>query len=361
MSQQRQTNRRSFLQGKSAAQALADAADRLAAPAAALPEPVEEAYALCYSRRAMACQFEIYCGGQRNQQAGLAALAALDLVDQLEAQLSIYRESSEISQINRSAALEPVTVEPRLFALLEQAVELSRQTDGAFDITTGPLARVWGFVTRTGAMPGADVVAAARELVGSRHLALDPARRTLRFTLPGVEINLGSIGKGYALDRCAETMSEFGVGDFLLHGGNSSVLARGSAVDAGERPLWTVGLRDPYRPERRVGKIHLRDRALATSGSGTQFFLHEGRRYGHILDPRTAWPAAGVLSATAIAPSAAEADALATAFYVLGPDRTAQYCAEHPQVGCVLLCPGARHATAEIHTHGLSADEFETL
>ncbi len=145
----------------------------------------------------------------------------------------------------------------------------------------------------------------------------------------------------------------------LLHGGNSSVLARGACIAPDGPDGWTIGLRDPYRPERRIGQIQLQDQALATSGSGTQFFLHEGRRYGHIIDPRSGWPADGVLSATVLAPSAAEADALSTALYVLGPERAEAFCAANPPIGCILLCAGTRHGALEIHAFGLAEGQFE--
>ncbi len=361
MGSKRPTSRREFLQGKSAAQAIVDAADALSPEPLALPAPEAEGYLLHFCRRAMACQFEIFLNAGQYDHDGPTALAALDLVDELEQQLSIYRESSEISSINRDAASRAVRVEPRLFDLLEQAIDLSRQTDGAFDMTTGPLARLWGFVKRAGAMPEGHALTAALDQVGSRHVELDPHDRTIRFARPGIEINLGSIGKGYALDRCAERFAAAGIDDVLLHGGNSSVLARGSCVEPGQLSGWTIGLRDPWRPQRRIGQFHLQNRALATSGSGSQFFLHEGRRYGHILDPRSGWPAQGVLSATVVAPTAAQADALSTALYVLGPERASVFCAANPQIGCILLCPGARHATVELHAFGLTEGQFEQV
>jgi thiamine biosynthesis lipoprotein len=367
MGSKRLTNRRAFLKGKSAVQAIADAADALAGEPSPLPEPSSlsapdsEGYLVRYCRRAMACQFEVLVNAGQYEHDGAAALAALDLVDELESQLSIYRESSEVSVINRTAADESVRVEPRLFALLERAIELSTRSHGAFDMTTGPLARLWGFVNRSGAMPDDTSLTAALEQVGSRHVQLDPKQATIHFERPGIEINLGGIGKGYALDRGAELFAAAGIDDVLLHGGNSSVLARGTAVAPDQREGWTIGLRDPYHPDRRIGQIHLRDRALATSGSGTQFFLHQGRRFGHIIDPRSGWPAEGVLSATVLAPSAADADALSTALYVLGPVRAEEFCAANSEIGCILLSPGARHAAVEIHTWGLEDGEFESV
>jgi thiamine biosynthesis lipoprotein len=268
------------------------------------------------------------------------------MVERLEEQLSVFRESSEVSHINATAHLQPVSVEPRLFVLLQWAVQLHRDTNGAFDITAGPLSQAWGFKRRSGAIPTPDKLEQALSRVGSRHLRLDATVCSVAFDRPDMEINLGAIGKGYALDRCGEVLDEAGVGDYLLHAGSSSVLARGSHAATGEG--WTIGLRHPLRLARQLGEIHLRDRALSTSGSGTQFFEHEGRRFGHILDPRTGWPAEGVLTATAIAPTAAAADALSTALYVMGPARAAEFCSTHGEIGAVLTVAGRVAGDVEV-------------
>jgi thiamine biosynthesis lipoprotein len=187
-----------------------------------------------------------------------------------------------------------------------------------------------------------------------RHVELCPDGRTVRFLKPGVEINLGSIGKGYALDRVAELMRmDWNLRAALLHGGHSSVYAMGTAP--GEHRGWAVGIRHPWDMEKRLAVVRLRDRALATSAATFQHLEHAGRKLGHILDPRTGWPAEGIASATAIAPTAAEADALATAFFVLGADRTRAYCDAHPGVGAVLLPEGE---TARLVVIGLASEEI---
>jgi thiamine biosynthesis lipoprotein len=173
-----------------------------------------------------------------------------------------------------------------------------------------------------------------------------------------MELNLGSIGKGYALDRASERLLAAGVGDFLLHGGQSSVLARGSRQSGTARDGWTVGIHDPLRRGRRIGQLRLRDRALGTSGSANQSFRHHGRRYAHILDPRTGWPAEGVWSATVLAPTAAEADALSTAFYVMGADAAFRYCRARPDLAAVLVSSSPEGQPPAILTAGLQEDEF---
>ena len=340
--------------------------------------PAAESHCLVHiSRRAMACEFEVclpagrfsedrpdHAGGEdptdcpAHPNADETALEALDLVDTLEEQMSVFRPTSEISRINLLASQGPVEVEPRLLAILQQAVELSRETDGAYDITAGPLWEAWGFARRAAAVPTEAQIEEARRRVGSQFVELDATRRTIRFLRPGVRLNLGSIGKGYAVDRCVEHLLAHGVADFLVHGGNSSVAARGSPRPSSERRGWTVGIRDPLYPDRRLGELRLDNRALGTSGSQFQSFRHQGRRYGHILDPRTGWPAQGVLSATVLASTAARADALSTALYVLGPSAALDYCRRHPEIAAVLVCPAAQGDGREIHLAGLGPDTW---
>ena len=179
------------------------------------------------SRRAMACEFEVRFPAELYPQGTQSALAALDLIEALEEQLSFFRPGSEISRINRLAAEAAVEVAPPLFELLQLAMSLYEQTAGAYDITAAPLWEAWGFARRAGEIPSDAQLAEARSLVGGRLVELDPTRQTVRFRKPGVRINLGSIGKGHALDVCAERLLALGVDDFLLHGGQSSVLAHG--------------------------------------------------------------------------------------------------------------------------------------
>lgn len=280
----------------------------------------------------MACRFEITLPHSA-QTAVRVASAALAEVARLEQQLTVFRTDSEVSHLNQTAALQPVPVEPALFELLSLCRELARATGGAFDITAGPLSRCWGFLRRQGRIPTVDEIVAARLNVGSEKLLLDTDARTVRYARPGVEINLGSIGKGYALDRVSEQLRGE-VRTALLSAGSSSMRALGG----GERGQgWPVGLRDPRKLDQRMAVLRVRDAALATSGSEEQFFEYEGRRYGHILDPRTGWPAHGVAGVTVVTASAAVADALATAFYVGGRTLAENYCATHPGTLAVLL------------------------
>lgn len=301
-------------------------------------QPAREAVLLRFGRRAMATTFEVLLpfGTERAQE---HAEAALDLIDALESQLTVYREDSEVSRLNQRAHEQPVVVEERLFGLLALAQRLSEETQGAFDIAVGALVKAWGFYRRAGRVPTPGELAGVRPKIGMRFVKLDAAARTATFTRPGLEINLGSIGKGYALDRVVEHLAvEGSCRAALVHGGHSSIFALGS--EPGTRRGWEIGIRHPETPERRLGILHLRNRGLATSAATYQHLEYQGRKLPHLLDPRTCWPAETMLQATATAPTAAEADALATAFFILGVEETRRYCERHPEVGAVLLPRG---------------------
>jgi len=365
------SHRREFLLGKSAVRALGDLLlsvvpgggkpSSSARPKSAAAAERED-YFLHVGRAAMAARFELFFNVGQYPQATEVALAALDLVDALEQQLSFFRASSELSFINAMAADGPVPVEAGLFELLATVQQLSAETDGALDLTATPLWEAWGFSRREGRVPGDEEIARARETVGRQLVELDSQRRTVRFLKPGVRLNLGSVGKGYALDRCREFLLGRGIGDFLIHGGLSSVVTQGTQLscvvpDQPDSGAWIVGVRHPLRPQQRLGEIRLRGQGLGTSGSQMQSFWHQGKRYGHIIDPRTGRPANNAFSTTVVAPSALLADALSTAFYVMEPDAVEQYCVQHPGVGAILLRPARRRGGFEVRTYGLTPDD----
>jgi len=297
--------------------------------------PPPESTLLRCSRSAMATSFEILLPfGVDNGTA--AAEDALNEIDRLEAQLTVYRDSSEVSQLNRSAALRPMRVEPRLFQLLQLAEELHRSSQGVFDISVGALIKAWGFYRRRGCVPSPQERDEMMTRSGMQHVRLEPETQSVAYLRRGLEINLGSIGKGYALDRAVELLvRQWGIAHALTHGGHSSVVALGS--QPGSRRGWSVGIRHPETPQRQLAVVWLRDRAMGTSAATFQHLEHEGRKLGHLLDPRTGWPAEGMRSATATAPTGALADALATVFYILGVDKAREYCEQNPEIGAVLL------------------------
>jgi thiamine biosynthesis lipoprotein len=258
-----------------------------------------------------------------------------------------------VCSLNRLAPYQAVPVEAGLFDLLTKAAALTAETEGAFDVAAGALIKAWGFFRGPKCVPSPEELEQVREKVGMQHVVLAPQNRSVRFLRAGVEINLGAIGKGYALDRAVALLDEEGnVPAALLHGGYSSVYGKGSP--SGDERGWQVGIRHPWDPGRRLACVWLRDRALGNSAATFQHLEYNGRKLGHVLDPRCGWPAEGVASASVLAATAAEADALSTAFFVGGVDLARRYCDAHPGVGAILLAEG----TAAPVVLGLQAHEY---
>lgn len=283
--------------------------------------------------RAMATRFELMMHGEKPVALRAAGEEAFAEIERLEAQLSLYRPSSEIAHLNAHAARGPVQVEPRLFQLLLHARRLSIETDGAFDITVAPLMRCWGFLGGEGRMADPVALAAARECVGMRLVELDESAGTVRFAKSGVMLDLGSIGKGYALERAVEILIDAGVTTALLHGGTSTVCALGSPPDA---TSWRVAIPHPRLSVTRIGGltelteraapdekplavVELRDESLSVSAVWGKAFANGEMVYGHVIDPRTGHPVREAVAAAVVARSATESDALSTALLTLGP------------------------------------------
>jgi thiamine biosynthesis lipoprotein len=287
------------------------------------------------SRRAMATTFEIAIPAGSHPDAYAAAAAGLDLIDELEDQMTVYREHSEVSRLNAKAAEAPVVVEAQLFELFTRCATWTVETEGAFDIATGALIKAWGFFKREGCVPAPKDRAAAMACTGFKHVILNPDAQSVKYRRTGLEINLGAVGKGYALDRAAKLLREWGVASALLHAGGSSVYA------IGHPPLdsrgWAIRLRHPSKPEESLGTVYLRNRGLGTSAATFQFFEYKGMKLGHLLDPRVGWPTSGVDSVSVMAPTAAEADAMSTAAFVLGATGTEKLMRLKPTLGAVVL------------------------
>lgn len=290
---------------------------------------------LSEAREAMATRFEIVLPGPDRVRLQAAADLALNEIDRLEAQLSMYRHSSEISGINALAGEQPVRVEPLLFEFLTLALRVSEVSEGAFDPTIGPLLQAWGLAGGTGAPGDPEAVEAARDLTGYEKVILDPETRTISFAREGMRLDLGAIGKGYAIDRAIELLREAGIESGLLHGGTSTVFGLGAPP---EEPGWRVALRDPSRAEgASFGSVLLRDGALSVSAPHGKGFWRDGEFYGHVLDPRTGEPTTGALLAAVADPSATLTDALSTALLVLGPEGLSGLARRYPDTDFLVL------------------------
>ena len=334
------------------------------------------------ARHAMATRFEMVLHGPRPVALRAAAEEAFTEIERLGTELSFYHPGSQISRLNTRAFHEPVTVEPAVFHLLARAAQLHRATAGAFDITIAPLLRAWGLTGAGGHVPTATVLTAARQCVGMKHVHLDPENFTVRFLRPGVQLDLGAIGKGFALERAAEILRELGVTSALLHGGTSTVCALGHPPDA---DAWNIAIEHPKNatsepqtarsadfpigsslasahaelefgaPSRApvLAIVPLRDNSLSVSAVWGKSFVANGRTYGHILDPRTGQPTRRAQLAAVVTPSATESDALSTALLTLGPPGLKNLTQFRPTLRALVATEPRPGKPTRVATHGL--------
>lgn len=285
-------------------------------------------------RPAMGTAFEVYLYAADPMRAAELFEVVFEEIERVEASLSNYRPTSELSRLNTQATRGPVTTDPETFALIERSVALSRRTGGAFDITVGPLMKAWGFFRGEGRYPSENDLVRARAQTGWEAVELDEEARTVRLLAPEAQLDLGAVGKGHALDRVASVLRTSGVHAALIGAGQSSYYAIGSP--SGEEG-WPVHVPDPVERERTLSTVLLRDQALSTSGNYEKFFELDGRVYCHIFDPRTGHPVEGTLQVTVLAASAFDSDALSTSLFVLGPREGARLLDEHEGAAALLV------------------------
>ena len=271
---------------------------------------------------AMGGAFTIAAYGTDRAKLETAIAQALEEARRLNQLLSNYLPDSEWSRVNRLAGRQPVTVSPELFQLLQDCVSYSRESEGSFDITVGPLMKVWGFYKGSGHLPHRAEVEAALEDVGWRNIELDPRSHTVRFARPGVNIDPGGIGKGYAVDRMADILKQDGVKSALVSGASSSIYAIGAPP--GE-PGWKISIKNPRDTSKTAAAVWLKDQSLSTSGNYEKFFYADGKMWSHIMDPRTGYPSMGTLSVSIISPRTIDSEAWAKPYYILGRDWTAKH------------------------------------
>jgi len=265
---------------------------------------------------AMGATFSIVLYGHDRAKMAAAADAAFAEVCRLDAMLSNYRPESELSQVNRRAAEQPVRVSPELFQLLSSCIEYSRESEGAFDIAVGPLMKLWGFYKGSGHLPSPAEVAAVFPKVGSHHVHLDADGQTVRFDRSGVELDPRGIGKGYAVDRMLDVLKQQGLQIALVAGSASTIYGMGAPPT--EPRGWPVGIKDPRNPRRTVAEVFLKDMSLSTSGSYEKYFRAEGRTYSHMMDPRTGYPAPGSGSVSVIASRTIDSEVWAKPYFING-------------------------------------------
>jgi thiamine biosynthesis lipoprotein len=296
------------------------------------------------SADAMGTTFTIDIYGTNTGKMQAAADQAFDEVRRIDRMLSNYIPDSELSQVNRYAAGKPVAVSREFFDLLSACVEYSRKSEGTFDITVGPLMKVWGFYRGSGHLPHRAEIRTALEDVGYGYIQLDPSRVTVRLTKHGVNLDPGGVGKGYAVDRMVSVLQANGIDSALVSGGGSSIYGIGTPPN--DPKGWFIRLRDPKNEKKTATEVYLKNDSISTSGNYEKFFWAEGKVYSHIMDPRTGYPAEGMLSVSVIAPRTLDSEIWAKPYYILGEAWTRQHkpkdfrvfmCKDQPGAQCVWL------------------------
>ncbi|MBD3181639.1 FAD:protein FMN transferase [Candidatus Poribacteria bacterium] len=254
-------------------------------------------------------------------------------IERIDRLMNVYSEDSEISRINNKAGIETVKVSEDTINVLTLALNLANKTEGALDITIAPLINLWGFGDDKHEIPPNDIIAKTIKFVDYTRLKLNSQENTVFLHEKGMKIDVSGIAKGYAVDRAIQILKERGVKNFLVNAG-------GDIYASGKPPgkdFWTIGIRHPRDSSKLLGVLKLKDKAVATSGDYENYFEVDGVRYCHILNPRTGFPVTDIMSATIIADTTAEADALATAIFPMGADKGMKMAEEMPGVEVIIV------------------------
>ncbi len=309
----------------------------------ALPVIAQQPYKRALSK--MGSDFEITVVAENRAQADAWIDMAVAEIGRIESVISSWDPASETSEINRMAGVQPVAVSPELYGLIERALGISRLTDGAFDISYASMDRIWKFDGSLTAMPEAEAITASVARVGYQKIKLDPATASVFLAGEGMRIGFGAIGKGYAADRARDLLVAQGVPAGIIN-------ASGDMNTWGRKPdgsSWQVAITNPMDKTKSFGLLPLEDRAVVTSGNYERYVRFNGVRYAHIIDPRTGYPATGILSVTVFAPRAELADALATAVFVMGVETGLDRIEQIPGVDCIIVDEaGVLHSSSNI-------------
>jgi len=287
----------------------------------------------------MGTEFTVDLYAKDEPTATQIAEEAFEEIDRLEALLSNYQPTSELARISREAGNGPITTDPETFAFLTRSQYWSRESNGAFDITVGPLLRAWGFYFHGGRVPTDAELSALRSQVGWQNIVLDASTRTVQFrNHQPMDLDPGSIGKGFAVDRVVALLRAQGITSAFLSAGGSTLYAIGTPP--GE-PGWPVNIPDPVTPGKIIDTVLLQDESLSTGACTEKFFIKDGHRYCHIFNPLTMRPVEGMLQTTVIDPSATDSDALSTVAFVLDPAATRAFFEPLRSTRVLLFTKGA--------------------
>jgi thiamine biosynthesis lipoprotein len=285
---------------------------------------------------------QIPCPRDKKNEAYEAIQAAQKEISRLESLMSPYKPESEISRINNQSSQNPVSVSDETYQTIKKAISISRLTNGAFDISFAPIGKLWRLKQEDPYIPGEKEIRDKIYLVDYRKIILDEDRKTVSFAQEGMEIGLGAIAKGTAVDWAIRAIKKHGFSDALVNAGGD-IYALGLNA---ERKPWRIGILHPRDKSRFILKIEVTDTAVVTSGDYERMIDIDGKRYHHILDPGTGYPAEKCMSVTVLARDAETADALSTGLFVLGAKQGMELVKTLPDVDALFVTSeGKMHAT----------------
>ena len=271
---------------------------------------------------------------------------AIAEISRIEKIISSWDKNSETSEVNKNAGIEPVKVSGELFNLIKRAIAISKLTDGAFDISYASMDRIWKFDGSMKIFPSKEIINNSVIKVGFKNIILDDANQTVLLKLKGMKIGFGAVGKGYAADMAKKVLISKGVKAGIIN-------ASGDMNTWGNQPNgkdWTIAITNPLNKQKVYGVFSLKKGAVVTSGNYEKYVIFNGKRYTHIIDPRTGYPSIGIISATVFAPSAELADALATSIFVMGYDIGMNRINQLPNIECIIIDDnGNIHKSKGIH------------
>lgn len=291
----------------------------------------------------MGSRFEITVVAKNATEAEQYLDAGVNEIKRIEKLISSWDPQSQTSEINRNAGKHPVQVDPELFDLIQRAIGISGITDGAFDISYASMDRIWKFDGSMKEMPSEEEIKASVSKVGFENIILDNQNRTVFLKQPGMKIGFGGIGKGYAADAAKELLMKKGVSAGIIN-------ASGDMNTWGKQPNgkdWTVAITNPMNKNTAFATLPLKQGAVVTSGDYEKFVRFNGKRYAHIINPKTGFPSTGIISVTVFAPKAELADALATSVFVLGKDVGLDRINQLPKIECIIIDEQGKVHTSE--------------
>ncbi|PRY44227.1 thiamine biosynthesis lipoprotein [Spirosoma oryzae] len=254
-------------------------------------------------------------------------------VTRIENLISDWRSYTQIAKVNQNAGIAPVRVDAEVMALTERAIRLSRLTNGAFDISFAAMDRIWKFDGSMTEMPSPEAIKNSVRNVGYQNIVLDKAKSTIFLKKKGMKIGFGALGEGYAADRCRQLMLARGVKAGIVNG-SGDMSTWGNQPDG---TPWTIGITNPLHRDTLFAVVPLRKPAVVTSGSYEKFVVFNGRRYAHIINPKTGYPATGVSSVTVFGPSAERANGFSTSMMVLGKATGLKLIRQQPDYQYILI------------------------